>query len=389
MSIKNTTSIFVDCHVFDSGFQGTRTYIKGLYFELIKKKDLHFFLVSSNPDHLESIFGNHSNVTYLKYKYHNKFLRLSIDIPQIIKKNKIDFAHFQYIVSPIKRCKYIVTTHDVLFIDFPEYFTFLSRIVNTFLYKLSAKGSEIKLTVSEYSKQKIQQHFALSNYEITPNAIQDVFFEEYDKELMKKEVAENFSLKNYIIYVSRWEPRKNHQMVLKAFLDLKLYKKYKLLFLGNDTLPNQHYDKVFNKLNSEIKSQIVSLKNTDLKTMLLLLRGADASVYPSLAEGFGIPPLESVAAKVPTLCSNKTAMSDFTFFKDYYFDPYNQDEFNQKLQKILTQKVALDFEIMAQNIKEKYRWQKSADILYNLIKQINKNNLIIGFLLYCFQITCF
>ncbi|KAF2082528.1 glycosyltransferase family 4 protein [Flavobacterium sharifuzzamanii] len=369
MSIKNTTSIFVDCHVFDSGFQGTRTYIKGLYSELIKKRDLHFFLVSSNPDYLESIFGSHSNVTYLKYKYHNKYLRLLIDVPKIIKKNKIDFAHFQYTVSPIKRCKYIVTTHDVLFIDFPEYFTSLSRIVNTFLYKQSAKRSEIKLTVSEYSKQKIQQHFAVSNYEITPNAIHDTFFEEYDKQQIKAEVEDKFSLKNYIIYVSRWEQRKNHQMVLKAFLDLKLYKNYKLLFLGNDTSSNQEYDDIFDKLDSEIKNEIVSLKNTDLKTMLLLLRGANASVYPSLAEGFGIPPLESVAAKIPTICSNKTAMSDFSFFEDYYFEPYNQDEFNQKLQKILTQNVASDFETMAQKIKEKYSWQKSADILYQLIKK--------------------
>jgi len=368
MNIKNSTSIFVDCHVFDTGFQGTRTYIQGLYSELITKKDLHFFLVSSNPDHLENVFGNHSNVTYLKYKYQNKFLRLLVDVPQIIKKNKIDFAHFQYIVSPFKRCKYIVTTHDILFVDFPQYFSFFSRILNTFLYKQSAKSSEIRLTVSKYSKQKIQQHFGLSNYEITPNAIDDVFFEDYNKDLIKNEVAQKFSLKNYIIYVSRWEPRKNHHMVLKAFSDLELYKEYELLFIGNDTVGNPQYDKIFDTLDSEIKEKIVTLKNTDFPTMLLLLRGADASVYPSLAEGFGIPPLESVAAKIPTISSNKTAMSDFSFFNDFYFDPNNQAEFNIKLQKILKENVKSDFEAISQEIKEKYSWKKSAEILYNLIK---------------------
>jgi len=367
MNIKNTTSIFVDCHVFDNGFQGTRTYIQGLYSELIAKTDLQFFLVSSNPDNLTTVFGNHSNVTYLKYKYQNKFLRLLIDIPQIIKKNKIDFAHFQYTVSPFKRCKYIVTTHDILFIDFPEYFSFFSKIVNTFLYKQSAKWSEIRLTVSEYSKQKIQQHFGLSNYEITPNAIDEIFFQAYDKELIKAEVEKKVSLKKYIIYVSRWEPRKNHQMVLKAFLDLKLYEQYELLFLGNDTLENSQFREIFSKLDSEIKNKIITLKNTDFQTMLLLLRGADASVYPSTAEGFGIPPLESVAAKIPTICSNKTAMSDFSFFKDFYFDPHNQAEFNIKLQRILNENLSSDFETMAEDIKQKYSWKKSAEILYHLI----------------------
>lgn len=369
MNIKNTTSIFVDCHVFDDGFQGTRTYIQGLYSELIGESDLHFFLGSKNPDNLVSVFGNHLNVTYVKYRYHNKYLRLLIDIPQIIKKNKIDFAHFQYTVSPFKRCKYIVTTHDILFIDFPEYFSFFSKIVNTFIYKQSAKWADIRLTVSEYSKQKIEQHFALSNYEITPNGIDDAFFEEYDKESIKTKVAKEFSLKEYIIYVSRWEPRKNQQMVLKAFVDLELYKKHQLLFLGNHSIFNREYKEVFDSLNSEIKKQVITLKNINFQNMLLLLRGAKASVYPSIAEGFGIPPLESVAAKIPTICSDKTAMSDFSFFKEFYFDPYNQAEFNKRLLQILEENRSSEFEIIAQKVKEKYSWKKSAAVLYQLLKQ--------------------
>ncbi|MFH6986438.1 glycosyltransferase family 4 protein [Flavobacterium collinsii] len=369
MRSKNSTFIFVDCHVFDGGFQGTRTYIQGLYSELIRKKELHFFLASNNPQNLEAIFGNHSNVTYVKYKYQNKYLRLLIDIPKIIKKNKIDFAHFQYTVSPFKRCKYIVTTHDVLFIDFPQYFPFFSKIINTLLYKQSAKWADIRLTVSQYSKEKIQQHFGFSNYEITPNAIDNAFFEEYDKESIKAKVTKEFSLKEYIIYVSRWEPRKNQQMVLKAFVDLELYKKYQLLFLGNDTIFNPEYNEVFDQIDSQIKKQVITLKNTDFQTMLLFLRGANASVYPSIAEGFGIPPLESVAAKIPTICSDKTAMSDFSFFKEFYFDPYNQVEFNKKLLQILEENRDSDFELMSQKIKETYSWKKSAAVLYQLIKQ--------------------
>ncbi|MFH6945324.1 glycosyltransferase family 4 protein [Flavobacterium sp. FlaQc-50] len=369
MSSKNTISIFVDCHVFDDGFQGTRTYLKGLYSELIRQQELHFFLGSTKPDHLASIFGNHSNVTYIKYKYHNKYLRLLVDIPQIIKKYKIDFAHFQYIVSPLKRCKYIVTTHDVLFIDFPGFFPFFSRMVNRIVYRQSAKLADIRLTVSEYSKQQIQQHFGISNYEITPNAVEDAFFKEYDKELIKAKVRKEFALNEYIIYVSRWEPRKNQQMVLKAFVDLELYKKQQLLFLGNHTIVAQEYNEIYDKLSPEIKEQVVTLENTDFQTMLLLLRGANVSVYPSVAEGFGIPPLESVAAKIPTICSDKTAMSDFSFFEEFYFDPYNQIEFNKKLLQILEENRSSDFEIMAQKIKENYNWEKSADVLYRLIKQ--------------------
>jgi glycosyltransferase involved in cell wall biosynthesis len=369
MNIKNTTNIFVDCHVFDSGFQGTRTYIQGLYTALMQYEDLHFFLGSNNPKSLQTIFGNHPNVTYVQYHFQNKYLRLLIDIPNIIKKNKIDFAHFQYTVSPIKRCKYIVTTHDVLFIDFPKYFSFFSRFINTILYQQSAKWADIRLTVSEYSKQKLQQHFGLSDYVVTPNAVDGAFFETYTKEQVKVRVANEFSLNDYIIYVSRWEPRKNHQMVLKAFVELELYKKHQLLFLGNESIFNPEYQEIFDGLTPEIKNKITTINNTDFQTMLLLLRGANASVYPSFAEGFGIPPLESVAAKIPTICSDKTAMSDFIFFREFYFDPSKQKEFNQKLLYILENNTTTEFEKMAHSIKEIYNWEHTATVVYELLKQ--------------------
>ncbi len=372
MNIKNTTNIFVDCHVFDSGFQGTRTYIQGLYKALMQYEDLHLYLGSNNPKSLQTIFGDHPNVTYVKYQYHNKFWRLLVDIPKIITKNKIDFAHFQYTVSPVKRCKYIVTTHDILFIDFPEYFSFFSRFINTILYQQSAKMADIRLTVSEYSRQKLEQHFGISDYVLTPNAVDGAFFETYIKEQVKARVANEFLLNNYIIYVSRWEPRKNHQMVLKAFVDLELYKKHQLLFLGNESISNLEYKEIFYGLSPEIKNQITTINNTDFQTMLLLLRGASAAVYPSFAEGFGIPPLESVAAKIPTICSNKTAMSDFSFFNEFYFDPNNQTEFNQKLLYILENNTTAEFEKMAKSIQEIFNWEKSAKVVYQLLKETTK-----------------
>ena len=76
------------------------------------------------------------------------------------------------------------------------------------------------------------------------------------------------------------------------------------------------------------------MDKTDFKTMLLLLRGASASVYPSFAEGFGIPPLEAIASGIPTICSNQTAMMDFTFLKKFEFDPNNEIEFNEKLNEL-------------------------------------------------------
>lgn len=362
------TNIFVDCHVFDGYLQGTTTYLKGIYKELLQQEDKHFFFASHNTEKLKSIFGVHSNVTYLEYQSSNKFYRLLVEIPRLIKIHKIEFAHFQYIVSPIKRCKYIVTIHDVLFLDFPEYFPILNRIKNHYLYKWSAKFSDIKLTVSEYSKNQISKHFNIQEVYITKNGVEGIFFEAYDKEKIKKEVLEKYKLANYLIYVSRWEPRKNHHLVLKSFVNLALYKDHQMVFIGETTFKNKEYDDYYSTLDDSIKNKITNLNKIDFEAMLLLLRGAKVAVYPSIAEGFGIPPLESLAAKIPTVCSNATAMQEFSFLKEYSFNPKDPSDFEQKLIKsfTITQE---ESDAIQQKVKQTYNWTNAADVLNKAIAQ--------------------
>lgn len=357
--------IFVDCHVFDGSFQGTTTYLKGMYLEMIQDKSIQYFFAAKNIVHLKSIFGTHHNVHYLQYQSHNKFYRLLIDIPKLIKANKIDFAHFQYIVPPVKYCKYITTIHDVLFLDYPEYFPKSYQIKNKLLFKWSAKKSDINLTVSEFSKQQIQKHFNINTIKITPNAVDPLYYEEYDKNEYKKKIKEKYHIEKYWIYISRWEPRKNHDTILKVFVENEYYKEFSMVFIGNKSIENESYNTYYNELNDEIKSKIITLNKVDFQSLLLLLRGADLSVYPSFAEGFGIPPLESVAAKIPTACSNTTAMHDFKFMHGNQFDPSDSENMQEIIQKTLREKFD-DKKIEV--LKSQYNWRLSAAILLNAIK---------------------
>ena len=348
---------FVDCHVFDGNSQGTTTYLKGLYQELIKDRNINYFLASYDIENLKAVFGTHDNVYYLKYSSKNKFIRLLFNIPKLITQNNIDYAHFQYVIPPIKKCKYIVTIHDVLFLDFPQYFPFLYRLKNNLLFKYSAKKSDIVLTVSQYSKERIEMHFNINDVKIIPNAVDLTYFEKYNKENEVQIVKEKFNLENYFLLVSRWEPRKNHLTLLKTFVENGYYKKYKLVFVGDDAIEYKRYNNYYNVLENEVKEQIVSLKKIGFHDLVHLVRASTLSVYPSFAEGFGIPPLESSASSIPTVCSNTTAMSDFKFIGKCLFDPSSSDDLNLKI------KIALQDNLIEEKrsqVHSKYKWDLSA-----------------------------
>lgn len=349
--------IFVDCHVFDGPFQGSTSYLRGLYAELINQKKISFYLASNNPDHLETIFGKHANVVYLKYRYQNKFSRLLFDIPALVKKHKIDFAHFQYIVSPIKLCKYIVTVHDVMFLDFPEYFPSDYKLRNKLLFQWSAKKSEVVLTVSDYSKDRIQHHFGLNKIFITNNAVDAAFLEPFIREEAQNYIKSHFGIANFFLFVSRFEPRKNHVTLLKVFVEHNYYRNNELVFIGNNAIECNELNTYYSSLTPEIKSKIKMLKKVNFEDLVSFTRAARIAIYPSIAEGFGIPPLESVASETPTICSNTTAMSDFDFISRFLFDPLSEKEMGEKIEH------ALIYDQWGHNKQEmlkKYNWKNAA-----------------------------
>lgn len=361
--------ILVDCHVFDHGFQGTTSYIRGLYTEMIKNDAFEYYLIAAHPEKIEKVFGNHEHVFYLKYKSKNKFIRLLFELPWTIFKNKIDFAHFQYIVPPIKLSKYIVNIHDLIFKEFPEQFPLSYRIEKGILFYLGAKSADILLTISKYSESKIWEYFKIQKQFITPIAVDDIFYEKYDKIDVQTKVKDKYKVENYFIYVSRWEPRKNHQSLLKTFVNYKYYEKYQLVLVGDVSIENKEFDSIYNQLEETVKRKIILLNGINFLDLIQLIRGARLSVYPSIGEGFGIPPLESIAAEIPTICSNATALKEFTFLKEYSFDPFNLEQMKNAMDRALDHFPSEEFK---KHIQEKYNWKDSAKLLTTEIQNIMK-----------------
>jgi len=356
-------NILIDAHVFNETHQGSRTYLKGLYCELVKLlPSTSFYFAAYTLESVKAEIGDYPNVHFVQLK-RGKYLRLLVEMPYLIWKYKIDYAHFQYISPPLKNCKFIVTVHDILFKDFKNLFPLKYRILNDFLFRLSAKRADILLTVSEYSRERIALHYKipLHKIDITSNGISEEFFA-LKVSGQENRISEMSSLNRYILYVSRVEPRKNHLLLLKAFSDLRLWERnYKLICIGKKDFSFNDIDLFIDTCSPECRRNILMLQDIRTSDLLLFYKNASLFIYPSIAEGFGIPPIEAVAIGIQTLCSNTTAMSDFTFLENDLFNPYDLVELKDKiLKKLLQPTDSIRAAKLRQIVMEKYSWKKSA-----------------------------
>tara|TARA_R110002033_G_scaffold139077_1_gene178253 strand:+ start:9658 stop:10752 length:1095 start_codon:yes stop_codon:yes gene_type:complete len=359
-------NILVDAHVFDSKYQGTRSHLKGLYSALIPLcKDWTFFLAANDVENLKNEIGEFENVKYVKFKKRNKFSRLLIEIPFLIRKHNIDYSHFQYTILPVSKCKYIVTVHDVLFEqkEFKHYFPLKIRLVNHLLHKFSSKKADILLTVSEFSKVKISQiyNININDIYVTPNAVNDDFY---------NDTIEIDTPSKFILYVSRVEPRKNHLNLLKAFVELNLKDKgYKLVFIGKKDIPYPEFEAYKSSFQEEIGDSLICIESINNNDLVCYYKNCSLFVFPSFAEGFGIPPLEAMSLQKKVLCSNATAMKDFNLPNEFLFDPNNIEELKTKMISLLENNH--DLKDQYDMILSKYNWQSIAEDFKKIIELKN------------------
>ncbi|MFL5741995.1 MAG: glycosyltransferase family 4 protein [Flavisolibacter sp.] len=365
--------IFVDAHLFDKEHQGARSFIREIYSCLLHKENLLLYFGAYDTGNLKSVFGEHDRIVYLKYSSRSPVLRLCYDIPRLIRKHHIDYAHFQYLALVYKNCRQIITLHDALFMDYPGEFPFLYSWLRKIFFRRSAHKADILTTASAYSKHSIENSFRLKEGKarIISNGVSPRFFERYDHAAAKEETRKKYGFEKIILYVSRIEPRKNHLLLIRSFLELKLYeKRYTLLMVGHPSLRVNKLEQLMQTLDPEVRKFIVFKKDVGDEELLQFYRSADVFVYPSIAEGFGIPPLEAAAARVPVLCSNTTAMKAYSFFGEDHVDPCDEKIFkNALLRMVERNRNETELSAVSHRVEQEYSWDRSAEELYQLIVQ--------------------
>lgn len=364
--------LLVDAHCFDRKVaEGMTTYIKGVYTHMPRlAPEIDFFFAANDTDKLEKTFGKAPNIHYTRLKSEGRLNRMLRSYPKLIRELGIDFAHFQYFAPPVKNCRTIITMHDVLFRDFPDSFPLSYRISRNIVFGHSAHHSDILATVSDYSRNRISHHYGIDRDKIivTPNAVGDDFFNTDRAKARQCIYAKG--IRPFLLNVSRIEPRKNQLALVKAYDELKLAERgYDLVLINQPTIPVAELERYINSRPEHVKRHIHRMDGLPHHELKEWYAAASLFVFPSLAEGFGIPPLEAAAAGTPTICHNDTSMADFNFLGTNLADLSDQETLKHLIEKNLFNPPSeKDLALTSKKIRDKYNWERSARVILKEIK---------------------
>jgi glycosyltransferase involved in cell wall biosynthesis len=229
--------------------------------------------------------------------------------PWVVRQAQLDLLHCPAFVGPlVSTCPTVITVHDLSFLFFPQGFRTLNRRYLQTLTRLSVHRAQRIIAVSESTKQDLVGHYGLSpaRIDVVHNGADESF-----RPLPTNEVAAFRSREGlpdrFILFVGTLEPRKNVVRLIEAYARLPKARPPLMLVGGK----GWHYDEVFARLEAlDLSAEVHFVGYVQADDLPLWYNAADLFVYPSLYEGFGLPPLEAMACGTPVITSAASSLPE-------------------------------------------------------------------------------
>jgi glycosyltransferase involved in cell wall biosynthesis len=350
--------IGIDIHTVGALQTGNETYIKNIVSNLKTDHSLFLYYTNARREILPEC-----NAHYRRVWPHNSLVRIPFSFPIALARDKIDVAHFQYVVPPVSPCRTVVMIHDISYEFFPEFFNPLSRKRMQMLIPFSARKSSHVLTISEHSRREIIERYRIPEEKIsvTHAGVSEIFRRIGDEALLDSRL-QRFSLTNpFILAVGNLQPRKNIKRLVRVYAQLRHQEKiHQDLVLVGKMDYNTH--EIFDTIRQyKVEPFVKSTGYVNDEELVALYNRADIFVYPSLYEGFGLPLIESMACGTPVITSRVSSLPEVAGDAALYIDPESDDDLGRQLLQLS------DDESLRRSLIEKgkdraesFSWEKAA-----------------------------
>jgi len=370
--------IGIDARLYGTKHGGIGRYTAELIknIEVKDKANQYFiFLAKDNFNEYQPQNPNFKKVS-ADFKVYGIFEQLLY--PFLLYRYNLNLMHFTHFNAPILyRKKSIITIHDLIISHYPSSrATTLSPWVYKiklagyhFLVKAVAKQAKKIIAVSQYTKSDIIKFLKVSGEKIA------VIYEGVDLPNADSANVEFMSelgiTGDYLMYVGSAYPHKNLEKLIEAFdLLAKDFTNLQLVLIGkNNFFYNRLKEFAAERVAPETLARIVFAGYQSDENVAQLYKSATLYVFPSLIEGFGLPPLEAQTFGLPVISSNKSCLPEILGDSALYFDPENVLDMTEKIilglkdEELRNDLVKRGFE----NVK-RYSWEKMVKEILELYK---------------------
>ena len=368
--------ILVDLTALDDNFSGIERYAASLALEMIKREECSFILVFKNQVHpwFKKEIGR-SNVTDIIIKGKNKLVFNQVRLPLLLGTIDADYYVFLAFPVPILLFKrnMISTVHDISCWDCPETMKSRSKWYFRISHRIAMKKCRNIITISEFSKIRIRDRLHYPEKKIWKIycGTDDKFQNFVKEEVVWQGIREKYHLpENYILSLSTLEPRKNLELLLKAYQELILQDKLTrpLLLAGR---MGWKMEKFLDTIENSVREKIYITGFIQEEDIPYLYSGADFFVFPSQYEGFGLPPLEAMVCGTPVLSSDAASLPEVLGDAAIYFKSNNIDSLKNALCNMDNHLLEMKSKIVESGRKqaEEYSWGREAGKLLEFLSE--------------------
>ncbi len=349
--------------------------------ELLKTPDLEtdfFYGVFWNKERLTSRPSRISPVPEVLKKITPFYTPLSriyrqYKFSQQIKMGQYDVYHEPNYLPLRVNCPTVITVHDLSWIRYPETHP-AERVsmMNRYFEKALLQASAL-ITDAEFVRQEIIDTFGVNPEKITaiPLGVESIFRPRSEKEAQDVLQAHGLLYKNYFLTVGTLEPRKNLSLAIRAYSDLpeSIRKRFPLVVIGMTGWHSAEIERLIAPLQrAGYIRQLGYVSRSDLATVMA---GATTLIYPSIYEGFGLPPLEAMASGTPVICSNVSTLPEVVGDAGILIDPHDTKALKLQLEAITSdQQLCHDLAARGRQRSLAFNWAQCAKQTLNVYKSV-------------------